>query len=212
MGIVLGPVKARVLGSDEQTDIAVLRIDAKNLPVLRLGEPKSVRVGDRVLAIGSPFGFENTVTAGIVSATSRALPDGTYVIKPGESAKLELWRAGARRAVAAWQRGPDSGKATSFFRSTARRCATRRRCAACSGTDRRWRCASSAGTRPFFCRWNSVEAGTPSGRAVPCGAAPQNNRAPGPGPAGTFAARPRSMVRETRAFRPCVQTHIGEQT
>lgn len=85
--------KAKVVGTDEQTDIAVLRIDAKNLPAVRIGSSKSVRVGDWVLAIGSPFGFENTVTAGIVSATSRALPDGTYVpfiqtdaaVNPGNS-------------------------------------------------------------------------------------------------------------------------------
>lgn len=85
--------KAKVVGTDERTDIAVLRIDAKNLPTVRLGDAKTVRVGDWVLAIGSPFGFENTVTAGIVSATSRALPDGTYVpfiqtdaaVNPGNS-------------------------------------------------------------------------------------------------------------------------------
>lgn len=85
--------KAKVVGSDDQTDIAVLRIDAKNLPAVKLGDSKSVRVGDWVLAIGSPFGFENTVTAGIISATSRALPDGTYVpfiqtdaaVNPGNS-------------------------------------------------------------------------------------------------------------------------------
>ena len=84
---------AKVVGSDDQTDIAALKIDAKNLPVVKLGDSKSARVGDWVLAIGSPFGFENTVTAGIVSATSRALPDGTYVpfiqtdaaVNPGNS-------------------------------------------------------------------------------------------------------------------------------
>ena len=85
--------KAKIVGTDEQTDIAVLRIDAHKLPTVRLGNAKSVNVGDWVLAIGSPFGFENTVTAGIVSATSRALPDGTYVpfiqtdaaVNPGNS-------------------------------------------------------------------------------------------------------------------------------
>ncbi|MDW8467795.1 MAG: trypsin-like peptidase domain-containing protein [Burkholderiales bacterium] len=91
--------KAKVVGTDEQTDIAVLRIDAKNLPAVRIGSSKSVRVGDWVLAaIGSPFGFENTVTAGIVSATSRALPDGTYVpfiqtdaaVNPGNSGGAAL--------------------------------------------------------------------------------------------------------------------------
>jgi len=85
--------KAKVLGSDPQTDIAVIRIDAKNLPTVRLGDPAKVRVGEPVLAIGSPYGFENTVTAGIVSAKSRSLPDDTYVpfiqtdvaVNPGNS-------------------------------------------------------------------------------------------------------------------------------
>jgi serine protease Do len=85
--------KAKVIGVDKQTDIAVLKIDAKDLPTVKLGDSKAVRVGQWVLAIGSPYGFENTVTAGIVSATSRALPDGTYTpfiqtdapINPGNS-------------------------------------------------------------------------------------------------------------------------------
>lgn len=85
--------KAKVLGSDPQTDIAVIRIDAKDLPIVRLGDPSKIRVGEPVLAIGSPYGFENTVTAGIVSAKSRSLPDDTYVpfiqtdvaVNPGNS-------------------------------------------------------------------------------------------------------------------------------
>jgi serine protease Do len=85
--------KAKVIGADELTDIAVLKIDAKGLPAVKLGDPKSIRVGEWVLAIGSPFGLENTVTAGIVSATSRSLPDGIYVpfiqtdaaVNPGNS-------------------------------------------------------------------------------------------------------------------------------
>lgn len=85
--------KAKVLGSDPQTDIAVIRIDAKDLPTVRLGDPSKIRVGEPVLAIGSPYGFENTVTAGIVSAKSRSLPDDTYVpfiqtdvaVNPGNS-------------------------------------------------------------------------------------------------------------------------------
>ncbi|WP_454727319.1 MULTISPECIES: DegQ family serine endoprotease [Cupriavidus] len=85
--------KAKVLGVDAQSDIAVIRIDAKNLPTVRLGDPSRVRVGEPVLAIGSPYGFENTVTAGIVSAKSRSLPDDTYVpfiqtdvaVNPGNS-------------------------------------------------------------------------------------------------------------------------------
>jgi serine protease Do len=85
--------KGKVLGVDQPTDIAVVKIDAKGLPTVKLGDPRSVRVGEWVLAIGSPFGFDNTVTAGIVSATSRSLPEGTYVpfiqtdaaINPGNS-------------------------------------------------------------------------------------------------------------------------------
>ena len=85
--------KGKVLGVDKPTDIAVIKIDAKGLPTVKLGDPRSIRVGEWVVAIGSPFGFENTVTAGIVSATSRSLPDGTYVpfiqtdaaVNPGNS-------------------------------------------------------------------------------------------------------------------------------
>ena len=85
--------KGKVVGVDKQTDIAVVRIDAKGLQTVKLGDPAKIRVGEWVLAIGSPFGFENTVTAGIVSATSRSLPEGTYVpfiqtdaaVNPGNS-------------------------------------------------------------------------------------------------------------------------------
>ena len=85
--------RAKVLGSDPKTDIAVLRIDAKNLPVVALGKTSDLRVGEWVLAIGSPFGFENTVTAGVVSAKGRSLPDDSAVpfiqtdvpINPGNS-------------------------------------------------------------------------------------------------------------------------------
>ena len=85
--------RAKVLGADPATDIAVLRIDAKGLPVVNLGDPGRARVGDWVLAIGSPFGFENSVSAGIVSAKGRSLPGETYVpfiqtdvaVNPGNS-------------------------------------------------------------------------------------------------------------------------------
>jgi len=85
--------KAKVLGVDKVTDVAVLKINAKDLPVVRVGNPKASRVGEWVVAIGSPFGFENTVTAGIISAKSRTLPDEGYVpflqtdvpINPGNS-------------------------------------------------------------------------------------------------------------------------------
>ena len=66
---------ARVLGSDTKTDVAVLKIEATKLPVVPLGDPATLRAGEWVLAIGSPFGFENTVTAGVVSALGRSLPD-----------------------------------------------------------------------------------------------------------------------------------------
>ena len=85
--------KAKVIGSDKRTDVALIKIEAKNLPAVRLGNPDQVRVGEWVAAIGAPFGFENTVTAGIVSAKSRALPDESLVpfiqtdvaINPGNS-------------------------------------------------------------------------------------------------------------------------------
>jgi serine protease Do len=85
--------KAEVLGSDAATDIAVLRIEARDLPVVKLGDPARARVGDWVVAIGSPFGFENSVTAGIVSAKGRSLPGDIYVpfiqtdvaVNPGNS-------------------------------------------------------------------------------------------------------------------------------
>ncbi len=65
---------AKVIGVDERTDVAVLKIDAQGLPAVRLGDPDGLKVGEWVVAIGSPFGFDNSVTAGIVSAKSRSLP------------------------------------------------------------------------------------------------------------------------------------------
>ena len=84
---------AKVLGADPVTDIAVLRIEAKGLPVVRLGDPKQLEVGDPVLAIGSPYGFEQTATSGIVSAKGRSLPGDAVVpfiqtdaaVNPGNS-------------------------------------------------------------------------------------------------------------------------------
>ena len=85
--------RAKVLGSDPRTDIAVLKIEAQELPTVDLGSTKSLQPGEWVLAIGSPFGFENSVTAGVVSATGRSLPNGNSVpfiqtdvaVNPGNS-------------------------------------------------------------------------------------------------------------------------------
>ncbi len=85
--------KAKVLGSDKLTDVAVLKIDAKDLPVVKIGNPQATRVGEWVVAIGAPFGLDNTVTSGIVSAKSRALPGDAAVsfiqtdaaVNPGNS-------------------------------------------------------------------------------------------------------------------------------
>jgi len=85
--------KAKVIGTDRKSDVAVIKIDARNLPAVALGDPSLTKVGEPVLAIGSPFGFENSATAGIVSAKSRTLPDDPYVsfmqtdvaVNPGNS-------------------------------------------------------------------------------------------------------------------------------
>src|SRR5882724_11415038 len=70
---------AKVVGVDTKSDIAVIRIPAKNLPTVKVGDTRSLKVGEWVVAIGAPFGFENSVTAGIVSAKGRTLPDSGYV-------------------------------------------------------------------------------------------------------------------------------------
>jgi serine protease Do len=85
--------KARVVGSDPQTDVALLKVDATGLPVATVGDSSRLKAGEWVAAIGSPFGFANTVTAGVVSATERTLPYETYVpfiqtdvaVNPGNS-------------------------------------------------------------------------------------------------------------------------------
>ncbi len=85
--------RAKVIGADKRTDVALIKIEASGLPAVRLGDPAALRVGEWVLAIGSPFGFDNSVTAGIVSAKGRSLPQENYVpfiqtdvaINPGNS-------------------------------------------------------------------------------------------------------------------------------
>jgi len=71
--------KAKVIGADLRTDVALLKIDATNLPAVQIGDPSKIEVGEWVAAIGAPFGFENSVTSGIVSAKGRTLPDESYV-------------------------------------------------------------------------------------------------------------------------------------
>jgi serine protease Do len=85
--------KGKVIGSDELSDVALVKIDADDLPVVVIGNPSRTDVGDWVMAIGSPYGFANTVTQGIISAKSRSLPGETYIpfiqtdvpINPGNS-------------------------------------------------------------------------------------------------------------------------------
>ncbi len=85
--------KAKVIGADKRTDVALIKIEASGLPMVRLGDPNKLKVGEWVLAIGSPFGFDNTVTAGIVSGKGRSLPQENLVpfiqtdaaVNPGNS-------------------------------------------------------------------------------------------------------------------------------
>ncbi len=85
--------KAKVIGADRRTDVALIKIEASGLPTVRFGDPGKLKVGEWVVAIGSPFGFDNTVTAGIVSAKGRSLPQENFVpfiqtdvaVNPGNS-------------------------------------------------------------------------------------------------------------------------------
>jgi len=85
--------KARTIGADKRTDVALLKIEATGLPAVKMGDPAQLKVGEWVVAIGSPFGFDSSVTAGIVSAKGRSLPQENYVpfiqtdvaINPGNS-------------------------------------------------------------------------------------------------------------------------------
>lgn len=86
-------LEAKLIGADPRSDVALLKVEGKNLPVVRLGKADDLKVGEWVLAIGSPFGFDHSVTAGIVSAKGRNLPSDSYVpfiqtdvaINPGNS-------------------------------------------------------------------------------------------------------------------------------
>ena len=85
--------RAKVIGTDKRTDVALIKIEASALPVARVGDPNGLKVGEWVVAIGSPFGFDNSVTAGIVSAKGRSLPQENFVpfiqtdvaVNPGNS-------------------------------------------------------------------------------------------------------------------------------
>ncbi len=85
--------KAKVIGADRRTDVALIKIEAAGLPTVRFGDASKLKVGEWVVAIGSPFGFDNTVTAGIVSAKGRSLPQENFVpfiqtdvaVNPGNS-------------------------------------------------------------------------------------------------------------------------------
>lgn len=85
--------KAKVIGADRRTDVALIKIEAASLPIVQFGDPAKLKVGEWVVAIGSPFGFDNTVTAGIVSAKGRSLPQENFVpfiqtdvaVNPGNS-------------------------------------------------------------------------------------------------------------------------------
>ncbi|MGH8735986.1 MAG: DegQ family serine endoprotease [Burkholderiales bacterium] len=86
-------LQAKIIGADRRTDVALIKVEAHGLPVVKFGDPSRLKVGEWVVAIGSPFGFENTVTAGIVSAKGRSLPEESLVpfiqtdvaINPGNS-------------------------------------------------------------------------------------------------------------------------------
>ena len=85
--------QAKVVGADRRTDVALIKVEARGLPVVKFGDSSLLKVGEWVVAIGSPFGFDNTVTAGIVSAKGRSLPEESFVpfiqtdvaINPGNS-------------------------------------------------------------------------------------------------------------------------------
>lgn len=86
-------LQAKLVGADPRSDVALLKIDGDDLPIVKIGNSEELKAGEWVVAIGSPFGFDHTVTAGVVSATGRSLPNESYVpfiqtdvaINPGNS-------------------------------------------------------------------------------------------------------------------------------
>ncbi len=85
-------LEAKLIGADPRTDVALLKVEGKGLPILKLGKSDDLKVGEWVLAIGSPYGLESTVTAGVVSATGRSISDGSVpfiqtdvAVNPGNS-------------------------------------------------------------------------------------------------------------------------------
>jgi serine protease Do len=131
--------RAKVLGSDPKTDVAVLKIDAKNLPVVPMGNTRNLQVGEWVLAIGSPYGLESTVTAGVVSAKGRSMRR-----RMACSSSRPTWRS--TRATRAARCSTRAAKwSASTRRSSARPAATR----ACRSRSRSTsRCASRTRSSP----------------------------------------------------------------
>ncbi len=115
--------KAKVVGSDRRTDVALLKIDASGLPAAQIGDPAGTRVGDWVAALGAPFGFTQTLTAGIVSAKSRALPNEAYVpfiqtdaaLNPGNSGGPLLNTRGEVIGISSQIYSPNGGYAGLSF-------------------------------------------------------------------------------------------------
>jgi hypothetical protein len=157
--------RAKVLGSDPKTDVAVLKIDAKNLPVVPVGNSRNLQVGEWVLAIGSPFGLESSVTAGVVSAKGRSLPGDQVpfiqtdvAVNPGNSGarcstRAAKWSASTRRSTA---RPAATRACRSRSRSTLR-CASRTRSsppARRSMPSWAWWCRTSARALPMPSSWS----------------------------------------------------------